>query len=195
MVQFNSKGHAGSEFHKFFSNNTEKLCLEMENRRIRHYHQNEVSRQAKPRKRVTADKKVKGYGDCQLPDLSERSLEVAKNIELDKLITNQLNRDVILKTTYGQKHNLKWLEIRKRIINCSYFGRIINSRGPKSYKKILYELLYSDNENGNSAEQRHQRLYESEALRMFSSVHKKYELEKTGIFIDKELCFLGTLYF
>lgn len=194
VVQFNSKGHAGSEFHKFYSCNTEKLCLKMENRRIRHFNQNEAARQQKPRTRVTTDKKVKAYGDCQLPDLSEQSLEAAKNIELDKLKTNQLNRDTILKTTYGQKHNIQWLEVRKRVINCSYFGRIVNSRGPKSYKNLLYEMLYSDNENGNSAELRHQRLYESEALRMFSLAHKDFELEKTGIFIDKEKCFLGMLF-
>lgn len=191
VVQYNSKGHAGSEFQKCFSINTEQLCLKMENERIRHYAQNEAARQIKPRKRCIIDKRVKGYGDCQLPDLSEHSLEVAKNIEIDKLKTNQLNRDVILKSTYGQKHNFKWLESRKRIINCSYFGRIINSRSPKSYKTLLYQMLYSENESGNTAELRHQRLYEMEALKMFSLVHTEYELEKTGLFIDKELCYLG----
>lgn len=191
VVQYNSKGHAGSEFHKFYSVNTEKLCLKMENKRIQHYAQNEAARQVKPRKIATIDKKVKGYGDCQLPDMSERSLEVAKNIELDMLKTNQLNRGMILKSTYGQNHNNKWIEIRRKLINCSYFGRLINSRSPKSYKNLLDDMLYSENENGNTAQMRHQRLYEAEALKMFSLVHKKFELEKTGLFIDKELCFLG----
>lgn len=78
----------------------------------------------------------------------------------------------------GQKHNLKWLEMRKKLINCCYFGRIINARGPKSYKKMLYEMLYSTSESGNTAELRHQRLYDTEALKMFSLVHRKHELKK-----------------
>lgn len=192
VVQYNSDGHAGSEFHKFNSLNTHNSCLKLENGRKRHYVANEAANQVKPRNKSFKDKSTKGYGDCQV-DMSEHSLKIAKDIELDKLNTNRLNRERILTNTYGQKHNLEWLEVRKKMINCSYFGRIINSRSPKSYKTLLFDLLYSESEFGNSAELRHQRLYESEALKMFSLLHSKHDLEKTGIFIDKDISYLGVL--
>lgn len=195
VVQYNTKGHAGSEFHKTHSVNTEKLCLKVENSRIRHYRENEIARQAKPRKRACKDKTPKAYiSDNQRLDLSGHSFDVAKNIVLEKFRTDQENREEILANTYGQKLNSNWLEARKKFLNCSFFGRIINSRSPKSYTKVLSEMLYSESEFGNTAEQCHQRLYEKEALKMFTLVHNRFQLEKTGIYIDKEMHFLGLLH-
>lgn len=190
VVQFNSKGHAGSQFHEHFSLNANNYCLKIENERITHYANNEIARQKKPRNRAIKDKAVKGY-KAQKEDLSESALQVAMNIELDKVNINRTDRDIILASTLGQKHNHRWKEIRKKLINCNYFGRIINARGPTSYQKLLEEMLYSPMEWSNTADVRHQRLYEHEALKMFSLVHKDYELEKTGVFIDEELGFLG----
>lgn len=190
VVQYNTNGHAGSRFHEFFGIVPNNYCLKIENERKGHYLENEIARQAKPRKRAVKDKAVKGY-KVQKEDLSERSLEVAMNIELDKLEINRLNRDTILRDTYGQKLNQKWKEIRKKVINCNYFARIINARGPRSYQKILEEMLYSPVELGNTAEVRHQRLYEQEALKKFSRIHTIYKLKRTGIFIDKDLSYLG----
>lgn len=192
IVQYNSKGHAGSQFHQFYSIDAHKhnYCLKIENSRITHYANNEIARQTKPRNRATKDKTVTGY-KAQREDLSESALEVAINIQLDKVETNRIDRDIILTSTFGQKHNQKWKETRKKLINCNYFGRIINARGPASYTKLLEEMLYSPIEWSNTAEVRHQRLCEPAALEIFSLVHKDYELEKTGIFIDEELGFLG----
>lgn len=46
-------------------------------------------------------------------------------------------------------------------------------------------------ECGKTAQIRHQRLYEQEAIKMFSLLHRKHKLEQTGIFIDEEFSFLG----
>lgn len=167
VVQYNTNGHAGSEMHKFNNENVVRSCLKLENSLRKHYIRNEIARQEQPRKKATKDKTTKGYGYCQAPDMSEHALEVAKNIQLAKLDANRINRDMILVNTFGQKHNLKWLEVRKNLVNCSYFGRIINSRSPQSYKNLLEEMLYT--KSCNTAEVRHQRLYESEALKMFRS--------------------------
>lgn len=190
VVQYNSNGHAGSQFHEYYSIRSNNYCLKIENARNKHYAKNEAARQIKPRKKATKDKTVKGY-KVQKEDLSERGLENAISIELSKVETNRMDRDWILTTTFGQKHNSKWKEIRKKLINCNYFGRIIKAQGPKSYQKLLEEMMYSPVEFGNTAEIRHQRLYELEALKVFMQSRKKYELEKTGIFIDEELGFLG----
>lgn len=194
VVQYNSKGHAGSEFHKHNSLVQNNLCLKMENERIRHYAKNEAARKLNPRKKATKDKTTKGYKDGERPDLSERALEVAKNIELEKLETDRLNRYDILRDTVGMKHNDRWIEIRKKRINCNYFGRIIYARGPKSYPKILEEMLYNPTESGNTAEVCHQRMYQQEALKMFTLAHHDHELLQTGIFIDSELSYLGLIF-
>lgn len=190
VVQFNTKGHAGSQFHEFVSIVPNNYCLKIERARNKRKVKNEIARQTKPRKRAIADKSVKGY-KAQKEDMSERALEVAMNIEMEKIEANRIDRDTILTSTYGQKLNQKWKQIRKKLINSNYFARIIKARGPKSYQKILEEMLYSPIESSNTAEVRHQRLYEPEALKCFAMVHKDYELEKTGIFIDSELGFLG----
>lgn len=194
VVQYNSKGHAGSEFHKHNNIVPNNDCLKMENSRTRHYAKNEAARQLKPRKKATKDKTTKGYGSST-SDLSERALEVAKNIQLEKLDRDRVNRDAILRETYGQKYTRKWVEIRKKLINCTYFGRIIGARGPKSYANILEELLYTPMESGKTAQVLHQRLYEQEALKMFSLVRNKYDLQQTGIFIDKERSYIGILFY
>lgn len=193
VVQFNSGGHAGSQFHEHFSIIPNNYCLKIEDARKTHYVNNEIKRQAKPRKRAVKDKTVKGY-KAQKEDLSDRALVVSMNVELAKLEENRTNRDSILENTFGQKHNQKWKEIRKKLINCNYLARILNARGPKSYEKLLEEMMYSPIDLSNSAEMRHQRLYESEALNTFAQIHKIYKLEKTGIFIDQELSFLGICY-
>ncbi|KAG4067520.1 hypothetical protein HA402_005292 [Bradysia odoriphaga] len=191
VVQFNTKGHFGSVFHELFAIHANNNCRELENARIKHYAKNEEARQKKLRKRAVKDKNVKAYGPGPRPDLNGKAFENAKNIVLDTINTKRLDRDAILAETFGQKYNAKWGEKRKKLVNCSYFGRIINSRSPASYKNLVFEILYTDKEFGNSADLRHQRLYESTALKMFSMVHKEFELEQTGLFIDKELGFLA----
>lgn len=189
-MQYNTTGHAGSEIHKFINENVVSSCLKVENSRRKRYMKNEIVRQAQPRKKATKDKSTKGYlGETS--DMSEHALEIAKNIQLATLETNRTNRATILANTLGQKLNLKWKEVRKSVVNCCHFGQIINARSRKSYKKLLEEMLYTKSDN--TAEVRHQRLYELEALKMFSLVHKKHQLEETGIFIDKTLSFLGYL--
>lgn len=150
---------------------------------------NEIARQAKPRVRVTKDKVTKGYGDCQKPDLTGNAFEISKKNVLDQINTNRLNRDVILARTYSQRHNTEWRNARKKLINCNYFGQIVNCRAPKSYKRLLLEMLYSPKEN--TADIRHNRLHEEASLKMFTLLHKDHKLEKTGLFIDKERGYLG----
>lgn len=191
-MQYNTKGHAGSEFHKHNNIVPNNNCRRIENWRINHYAQNEAARKLKPRKRATKDKTTKDYKDGQRPDLSDRAYDTAKSIQLEKLQRNLEERDNILKDTHGQKFNRNWIDYRKKLINCTYFGRIVCARGPKSYANILEEMLYAPIDSGKTAQACHQRLYEKNALKMFSQVHSKYELQQTGLFIDKELGYLGT---
>lgn len=189
VVQYNTKGHAGSHFHNVHSVDTASSCLKIENARIRHNVRNEIARQTKPRVRVAKDKDTKCYGEPQKPDLTGNAFETAKMNVLDKINTDRLNREIILANTYSQRHNDEWKIARKRLINCNYFGQIVHSRSPNSYKRLLFEMMYSPKDN--SAENRHRRAHEAEALNMFSLLYKEHELEKTGLFIDKECGYLG----
>lgn len=53
-------------------------------------------------------------------------------------------------------------------------------------------MMYNSKEFAKTAAIKHHKLYEEEALNVFSSSYKDYNLEKCGIFIDKDLCFLGS---
>lgn len=52
--------------------------------------------------------------------------------------------------------------------------------------------MYKRTEFGNNKENKHQEKQEKKALRIFESIYAKLPLEDAGIFIDSELCFLGT---
>lgn len=53
-------------------------------------------------------------------------------------------------------------------------------------------MLYNSKEFANTADRKHYKLHENDALNSFSSIHRNYPLVKCGIFIDKDLSFLCT---
>lgn len=165
----------------------------METRRINKCSTNAKARLVKPRKKITKDAKSnKSYGpNCGRPDLPEKAFQVAKSIELARLETDKANIDEITRRTYGQRFNTSWFTVRKKVVDASFFSRIVNAKSPKSYKSLLYEMLYSPNEFSKNAEMRHQRLYVEDAVNCFRTIYKEHVLDKTGIHIDRELGFLG----
>lgn len=94
------------------------------------------------------------------------------------------------KETRGGRHNNRWHEIRQDLLPSSFFYRIVNSQNRKSYKNILEEIMYKKSEFGNSAEIKHQRLTQRDALRMFESLFTEHKLKDCGLFIDKYTSFL-----
>lgn len=124
-------------------------------------------------------KSNKSYGSqCGKPDLPARSLEAAKTAELARLDADRIGRHTILRDTYGQRLNGRWYTVRKKLIRSTYFHRIVNAQGPKSYKNLLCEMMYSPADLAKSAEVRHQRLLELQALRHFEVEYKDHRLEK-----------------
>lgn len=192
MVQRNTDGHAGSEIHKLTNENSGKLLLKIETRRINKCSRNAAANTKNPRKKVFKDaRSSKFYGPDVGRDMEERAFEAAKKVELARLDADRLNRELILKQTYGQRYCTKWFEVRKKLINNTYFARIVNAVSPKSYKNLLKEMLYSPAEFAKSAAVRYQLMYEKDALKYFSSNYRDHELQKTGIFIDKDKSYLG----
>lgn len=195
VVQYNAEGHCGSEFHMAAFGKPSTSCFNLENRRKRKLKANAVARQKKPRKKPTYDKESSqvGYGEgSQDVDKTGRALELAIEAEIAKLEETRKNRDSILELTIDRENCDKWHEVRQNIISSFYFPRIVNANSPKSYTKLTYEILYNSKEFANTADRKHYTRHEEDALNAFSTTYTEHGLEKCGIFIDKELSFLGS---
>lgn len=170
----------------------------MENVRKRKCLKNAIANQNKPKTRCSDQppnkkKKTKHYGDGHEDvDMTPLAFEMAKNRFLERISENHINRDNIQTETRAQRHSLKWMEIRRLILTSSYFGRILNVRNRNSYSTIVEDILYKNVQYANTAEVRHQRMYEAAALSIFSGVYPFESIDKCGIVIDEKYAFLGT---
>lgn len=198
-VQHNSDGHSGSKYHEFAFGEVPPSLLKLENERKRKLKKNAIANESKPKRmrftKSTPNKKPKrklygpGHEDA---DFTPHAFEVAKKRLLDKLWEDQANRDTLEADTRGQRYNLKWPVIRKNLLTPSYFGRILNVNSRNSYTKIVEEIIYKNAKFTNTAETRHQRMFELEGLRIFYDLYGNESVTECGIFIDAELEFLGT---
>lgn len=198
-VQFNSEGHSGSKIQEYIFETTSPLCTKMENARKRKCLRNAIAYEKKPKIRCSDEppskkSKKKHYSDGREDvDMTSSAFEVAKNRRLESLRENQINRTDIEANTLLQHHSFKWMEVRKFMLTSSYFGRILRAKNRKSYTNIVHEIAYNNVRLSNTAEIRHQRMYESEALSAFSNSYPYKSIQKCGIFIDEEFSFLGML--
>lgn len=199
-VQYNTGGHSGSKFREFIFGKSTPIIEKMENDRKRKCKKNAIAREEKPKTFVndepaTKKKKRKYYADGHEDlDMTDEKYEVARARFLQRLRENQMNRLNIQIETRGQPHSFRWIEVRKLLLTSSYFGRILNVRSRRSYTNIVEEILYKNIQYSNTADMRHQRIYEKEGLRIFVEVYKFDIINSCGIFIDKKLSFLG-IYF
>lgn len=99
---------------------------------------------------------------------------------------------MIEESTRGGKNNSYWHQIRRDLVPSNFIAKIILSKSKKSYKGHLEELMFKQSEFGNSAAIKHQRLVERDAIEVFQTLFYDYPLEDCGLFIDKELHFLGS---
>lgn len=197
-MQYNSNGSAGSTYleSKNATSTSIQALKKMEESRKRKVERNAIAKATKPKKpRFSEQVREKGvhYGkDCQRIDMSSHLFDIAKTRYLESLIDDQRNRDFIMKSTIGQKKTRLWRDMQSKILTSYYFSRIVKSRSPSSYTKLLDDIVYKQIVlNSNTGEISHQHIYEKEALRCFILVHGNNYLSECGIFIDEEHCFLG----
>lgn len=162
---------------------------------------NAKAKQKRPKKysndeQSNKKKQKKQYGDGREEmDMTESQFEQAKIRHFMRLSENQRDREIIRIETQAQYHSFKWSETRRMMLTSSYFGRVLNVRSRTSYTKIVAEILYNNIQFANTAEMRHQRLYEKFALPIFSGLYPFEPITKCGIFIDEKISFLGTFHF
>ncbi len=170
----------------------------LENKRKRKLEKNAIAKQNKPKKKryskPTKKKEKRKRYDAgrEEVDFAPPAYETAKQRLLQRLAENQANKDAIEVETRGQRFVLKWIVIRRNLITPSYFGRILNAKSRNSYTKIVQEILYKNEKFTNTAEIRHQRMFEMEALQIFCDLNGSESIRSCGIFIDAELAYMGT---
>ena len=197
-VQHNTDGHSGSKYHEFAFGEVPQPLLKLENERKRKLNKNTIANQSKPKKmrftKSTAKTKPTRtlYGPGREDtDFTPHAYEVAKKRFLEKLHDDQLNRGTIEVDTRGQNYNSRWPVIRKNLLTPSYFGRILNVNSRKSYTKIVEEIIYKNEKFANTADTRHQKMFELEGLQVFYDLYGLESVTECGIFIDTEFAFLG----
>lgn len=197
-VQHNTEGHSGSKYHEYAFGAESQLLLNLENKRKRKLEKNAIAKQSKPKKvRFSSSKnkkpkrKLYGAGHEDI-DFTPHALELAKKRFMERLGEKQNDRVNVEVQTRGKIHNQDWIANRKNLLTPSYFGRILNVNSRKSYTKIVEDILYKNEKFANTAEVRHQRMFEMEALQIFSDLYGSDGIADCGLFIDADLAFLGT---
>lgn len=203
-VHYNTEGHSGSTFHELIFGHTMQSCLNLENNRKRKNAKNAVAKaetkkrklNEEPSEEPTNKKKDKrkryGTGREDL-DFTPAEFEIAKDRLLESLREKQIDRAAIEMETRAQQNSLKWTLTRQNMLTSSYFGRILNVNSRKSYSTIVADILYKNNAHSNTIENRHQGMYELEALSIFSELYNYEPIHMCGIFIDEKHSFLGTI--
>lgn len=196
-VQYNTGGHSGSRIQEQIFGKSTNITKKLENKRKRKCLDNAIAKQNRP-KTYTNDeppkkKQKKHYGEGREEvDMTDSQFDCAKIRHFKRLGENQKDRLEIEADTKAQHHSFKWTEIRRIMLTSSYFGRVLSVRSRTSFTKIVAEILYNNMQYANTAEMRHQRLYEKFALPIFTRLYPYQPTTKCGIFIDGELSFLGT---
>lgn len=195
VVQYNTDGCSGSSYHK--SKRSKALPLKrLEKVRKLKTRKNLNAKKSKPPRARFADREVdKGvhYGPrCQRKDKSPHLFEIAKERFLAKLAEDQANRDYISATTLHRHLNRKWRDTRKKLLTSYYFSSIVKTRNRKTYPSVLDKIVYQDEEFSNSAEHRHQKIYENKALSRFILMKGSLYLSECGLIIDENYSFLAT---
>ncbi|XP_037024163.1 uncharacterized protein LOC119066045 [Bradysia coprophila] len=199
-VHLNSGYHGISTFQKFKYGKALPETVKMENSRKRKVKMNTIHNEENNKRRRVEEPKSKtnkkrsyasgGIGHEDV-DLTPEQFEIAKQRFLNRLNEDRHNRHNILIETQQQKYSVKYCQIKQDLLTSSYFSRILHSRSRKSYKKIVEDILYHNALYTNTADQNHQRLHQSEALKIFSDLYKNEPIELCGIFIDEKYSFLG----
>ncbi len=200
-VHYNTGGHSGSTFHEITYGGVKETCLKLENTRKRKVRKNAIYKERKSKKPRLEEKSKKGpktkakhYGaGHQDLDMLDTAFKAASERFLEKIKENQRNRSALVEETKAQRNSFKWMQVRRNLLTSSYFSRILKANSRKSYSTIVDDIVRKNVQYSNTAELRHQRLYQLEALSIFSQLYGSEPISLCGIFIDREFCFLGNL--
>lgn len=130
----------------------------------------------------------KDYGPAaQRPDIDDDVMEKEKNEFLKNLIKSEEECERIQKETIEQSECGEWLEIRRNILTASNFGRVCKMRATTGCEATVKQLLYTAYD---CDAMEYGRRKEDQA-RVDLSKELQEDINKSGLFIDREHPFLG----
>ncbi|KAH9637625.1 hypothetical protein HF086_007339 [Spodoptera exigua] len=132
----------------------------------------------------------KNYGEnCQKPDMSAADYDRCKEEFLKSLQCSDDERRQIEKKTILQRDSSEWLELRRKLLTASNFGKVINRRPTTSVKNFVKNIIYPKSLS-HVPSLKHGIENEGTALEQLEG-QLNTKIEPCGLFIDKNLPFLG----
>lgn len=128
------------------------------------------------------------YGlSAQRPDIDEETMKIECEEFLVGLKKTNEECERIEQETRLQADSSEWLELRRNILTASHFGRVCKMRPTTGCESLVKQILYTV---FDCEAMMYGRKYEATARQDLE--HEIGEnIQKCGIFIDKEHCFLG----
>lgn len=188
VVQHNS-GAAHYKLHKNMYNASPGAFVKRTE--LKRKKRNERERQTKRCKKTlfvknTNDKK--DYGPAsQRPDIDEalmksESEDFLKNLRRTNEEINRIERE-----TVQQSDSSEWLELRRNLLTASHFGRVCKMRESTGCESLVKQILYTV---FDCEAMEYGRAHEETARKDLEKAIGK-NIEKCGLFIDREHPFLG----
>ncbi|XP_063226423.1 uncharacterized protein LOC134533104 [Bacillus rossius redtenbacheri] len=142
------------------------------------------------KKSLTKTYGEKDYGpQCQQPDMDPETFEEQKQAFLSRLQLTQEDRQQLERDTILQAGSGKWLETRRKILTASNFGKVCRRRASTSCANLVRSIVYTS-DILNVPAIYHGKKFEVMAIEQLEK-QEGIKVGKSGLFIDKELPFLG----
>lgn len=130
------------------------------------------------------------YGEnCTREDIAPEMMEKEKTTFISNLQKTKEERQKIEKDTILQSASSEWLELRRKLLTASNFGRVIKRRPDVSCGNLVKDLLYKDCIS-HVKSIKHGLENEKIAIEQLSR-QNGVEIEPCGLFIDDKLPYLG----
>ncbi|KOB68075.1 hypothetical protein OBRU01_19060 [Operophtera brumata] len=130
------------------------------------------------------------YGEhVDRPDMDLEIFEMAKATFLKNLEKSEIERQEIQETTKLQSESGECLELRRKLLTSSNFGKVVKRRKTNSCANMVQNLLYQPNVS-HVASVNHGSTHEKIAREQVSEMLKE-KIDLCGLFIDEHQPFLG----
>lgn len=127
--------------------------------------------------------------NCRREDITCDIMEKEKKTFVNNLNKTKEEREHIERETILQSASSEWLELRRKLLTASNFGRIIKRRPNISCSNLVKDLLYKECIS-HVKSIKHDTDNEKIAVEQLS-LQEAITIEPCGLFIDEELPFLG----
>lgn len=132
----------------------------------------------------------RNYGDkCEKPDMPSDIFEKEKDTFLQTLVKTKEEKQKIERDTVLQSSCSEWLELRRKLLTASNFGKVIKRRNDVSCHNIVKDIIYKGSLS-HITSIKHGKDNEQTALRQLE-VQENIKIKSCGLYIDEEYHFLG----